>query len=648
MVVPEAIKTYLAENYGDGTCITSGTENAVISACMFDNLVEPLPSGYIKDDICKDEVWTWCYNNVGWCKTVEETGSISCTSTPPTGVTVSVAGKTGTAPCTITDVPTGSQTVTYSKTGYYSCTDVVTVVKDTTVSSSCTLSEIPAETGGISCTSPPVVGATASCAGKTCDTPCTLTGIPPGTQTVTYSKSGYDTCTDIVTVIAGETVSSSCTMSPTEVPEILKGWAAENYGDGTCIMSPTGNSIETACLTGTVAPLPAGYTTADVCSETFITWCRDNVGWCRPGPPPGCALVHIMEPIDVETGEPLKGKIYVDEEYIHHYTPRDLIFGPGENCGTPTYPVPCELGTHTIKIDITGYPIWEQTVTLREGDEVTLEPRLTKVPMIEVIAGLTGKITSLTMPLESDPGEVITVTATVTGDEEVTSDMRIKVTIAGTAYESPYKPCTAKHSAVHTVNITSPTAPGSYWVVIDAQATVQELEPKVVDSVGRTLRVGLAPPTELYIDAPHTVPKTVALGAEATLGIGVTNPKDIDETCYIVLEEISREDPTIIYTQTSSNVLVEAGMHVKIPVTWAVAVDTPVGVYEIYATLWALGLGKLGKFRLGTLSLEGIGKKKALGKPRESPKEVLKPTGIIPPWRSFITRVFFDILGGKE
>jgi len=78
MAVADAIKVYIAEKYGDGNCVTADSGDNLGLACMTDNLATPLPSGYTKDDICTEEVITWAYDNVGWCKT---------TPTPPPGKT---------------------------------------------------------------------------------------------------------------------------------------------------------------------------------------------------------------------------------------------------------------------------------------------------------------------------------------------------------------------------------------------------------------------------------------------------------------------------------------------------------------------------------------------------------------------------------
>ena len=67
-IIPKLIKEYIAKNYGGGNCVTSEGCDEVGLACMTGApLKTPLPSGYARTDICKAEVYDWCYLNIGWC-----------------------------------------------------------------------------------------------------------------------------------------------------------------------------------------------------------------------------------------------------------------------------------------------------------------------------------------------------------------------------------------------------------------------------------------------------------------------------------------------------------------------------------------------------------------------------------------------------
>ena len=124
--VPEAIKIYIAEKYGDGSCITVSSGDDLGKGCMTNTLKTPLPSGYTKDDICAEAVITFAYNNIGWCTTAEK-GYLKI-NTSPTGASVRV----GTTECGLTPVlacelSTGWKTVTITKTGYQTETRTVEI-----------------------------------------------------------------------------------------------------------------------------------------------------------------------------------------------------------------------------------------------------------------------------------------------------------------------------------------------------------------------------------------------------------------------------------------------------------------------------------------------------------------------------------------
>jgi len=66
--IPKVIKEYIAKNYGEGNCVTTEGCDQVGLACMTGApLKTPLPSGYARTDICKAELYDWCYLNIGWC-----------------------------------------------------------------------------------------------------------------------------------------------------------------------------------------------------------------------------------------------------------------------------------------------------------------------------------------------------------------------------------------------------------------------------------------------------------------------------------------------------------------------------------------------------------------------------------------------------
>lgn len=541
--IAEVIKEYIATNYGVDNCVASNTGTLFGAACMADALATPLPPGYTKDDLCTEEIITWAYDNVGWCTGAPppQTGSISCTSTP-SGASVTVAGKTGTTPCTLTDIPVGTYTVTYTKSGHQTCYDTgVVIVAGQTTSSNCTLQEVGPSVGSIYCTSTPSF-ASVSIAGKTGMTPCTLTDIPPGTYTATYTLSGYNPCTDSVTVVAGQTAQSNCDL--------------------------------------TTGPAP-----------------------------PGTGTVEIKKPIDAVTSQELSaGKIYLDGQYIHHYAPYTITFGPGEQ----PYPgISAELGNHTIRVEKTGYLPWEQAVYVMDGSALIYSPRMTseeyEIPEIEIIPGISGEIITLSAPDRATPGESIPITVTCTSDPDITIYMKLRATIGENSMESTWINVAPNTTTTLNVSVNAPLSIGNYHLLIELLGAIQLMQPAVLDKKTHYVIVSGQPgPGNVLIEPPHVIPATAELRTTAEFEIGVTNYRTSGAIIYAMIEEIHTTQPGVQFSQQSTVITIPAGMHISIPVSWYVEETTPLGVYEVWASLYEGGL-KLGRSKLATAEIHKNG-----------------------------------------
>ena len=80
---PEAIKKYLAEVCGDGSVTEAGCDK-VGMACMLEvEPPSPIPSGYSSADLCKADVYNWCYLNIGWRPPEEEIVINEIEANPP-------------------------------------------------------------------------------------------------------------------------------------------------------------------------------------------------------------------------------------------------------------------------------------------------------------------------------------------------------------------------------------------------------------------------------------------------------------------------------------------------------------------------------------------------------------------------------------
>ena len=162
------------------------------------------------------------------------------------------------------------------------------------------------------------------------------------------------------------------------VPEEIKAYIATNYGSGGVITEETGDNLGLGCMTNTLpTPLPDGYTKNDVCSEEALMWAYDNVGWSQPGAPPSdIATIFI-------NSNPTGAKIYIDGEYKSDLTPANKEYEVAP-------------GSHTLKLVLTGYNDWEETINLGANDKynetITLLP-LEAIWQVEFVEGvLSGMI----------------------------------------------------------------------------------------------------------------------------------------------------------------------------------------------------------------------------------------------------------------
>jgi len=75
-----------------------------------------------------------------------------------------------------------------------------------------------------------------------------------------------------------------------------------------------------------------------------------------------------------EKGEALSSvKIYVDDQYIHHYAPEVLEFGDDYYCDDDKK-VACGFGEHVIRLEKNGYQDWEETKEIKVGDAYLVNP----------------------------------------------------------------------------------------------------------------------------------------------------------------------------------------------------------------------------------------------------------------------------------
>jgi len=81
-----------------------------------------------------------------------------------------------------------------------------------------------------------------------------------------------------------------------------------------------------------------------------------------------------------EKGEALSSvKIYVDDQYIHHYAPEVLEFCNSCYCDDDKK-VACGFGEHSIRLEKNGYQDWEETKEIKAGDVYLVNPVMAFLP----------------------------------------------------------------------------------------------------------------------------------------------------------------------------------------------------------------------------------------------------------------------------
>ena len=87
------------------------------------------------------------------------------------------------------------------------------------------------------------------------------------------------------------------------------------------------------------------------------------------------STVKISQPKD-QNGREFLGsfKIYIDGSYTGNYAPETYTFGDNRTCGSNN--VPCGFGTHTFKVEKTGYIPWTKTAEITSGNNYEFDPVL--------------------------------------------------------------------------------------------------------------------------------------------------------------------------------------------------------------------------------------------------------------------------------
>jgi len=211
-------------------------------------------------------------------------GTVTSGGLPLSGVTVSIAGRTASTNAlggySLASIPATMCPVTFSKTGYASQTETVTITHNTTTTSSPTLiQEIGNLSGTVKYGATALGGVTVSVAGTTTTTAAdgtySVNAIPKGTYAATYSTNGYVSQTTSVTINTGVTtikhiflVRQTGTCSGT----VTSGGVALS-GVSVSLTSPSGNRSTTTNGSGvyTITGLLTGSYSATYARSRYDT-----------------------------------------------------------------------------------------------------------------------------------------------------------------------------------------------------------------------------------------------------------------------------------------------------------------------------------------------------------------------------------------
>ncbi len=192
---------------------------------------------------------------------------------------------------------------------------------------------------------------------------------------------GLNNDTDKVILITPDDSSLEIEYGKGNIPDVKEGHSLER------ILAVTGDFVEqenptpgrgvfiafTPTSTATISPSPPHLTlglTPTVIVTTAPTVIQSTP---TPNPTPAKAVYQINE-VKNEKGETLSSvKIYVDDQYIHHYAPEVLEFGNDYYCDDDKK-VACGFGEHNVRLEKSGYQDWEEIKTIRAGDSYFLNP----------------------------------------------------------------------------------------------------------------------------------------------------------------------------------------------------------------------------------------------------------------------------------
>jgi len=294
------------------------------------------------------------------------TGTLNVTSSPsPANVLLDGVFK-GTTPIVIPNVSTGIHTVRVEKTGYSPLENLVEVSTGLTTNVHAVLSEIPPTpvNGTLDVQTTPT-GAAVSLDGVSRGvTPLTIPDIPAGIHTLRLEKTGYTIWENPVTINAGATTNVTTVLTP----------APPLNGSINVQSNPLGGNVYLdGVLRGITPVLIPGIAPAthlvriekggfepweDVVGVSAGVTTEVNATLVAIPPPPASGSISVQS-------NPADANVYLDS-VMTGITP---VLIPGV---TP--------GSHTVRIEKTGYGPWESTISVSAGATTVVSANLFPIP----------------------------------------------------------------------------------------------------------------------------------------------------------------------------------------------------------------------------------------------------------------------------
>jgi hypothetical protein len=315
ITVPEALKNWIVANYGDGTRVTSDSADRLIDAMMMSNLAA-LPTGYTEASITED-VWKWALDNVGWTSsTPPVTPPITPPVTPtepPDAIKAWIVANYGDGTRVTSD---GWRRLSDAEmanalaplpAGYTKADITGAVISWAIDNPNWEVQTICGWINSIGVTNLTedhglyvynlAIGWTTLAdqiynmlSPKPSKLPAALATEDNGRAVYGYAR-GWNTIANRITGCNFWTIPTSTkrvidtveigveivgpTPTPTEPPDAIKTWIVANYGHGMHVSSLGWLKLSDARNSGTLAPLPAGYTSANITQEV-VTWAKNN------------------------------------------------------------------------------------------------------------------------------------------------------------------------------------------------------------------------------------------------------------------------------------------------------------------------------------------------------------------------------------